>query len=103
MKKIVFLTGTRADFGKLKSLICICLNDFEVHIFATGMHLNSKYGFTINEIQKCNFPNIFMFYNHRDNMEMDLILSMNLSVKTIPLPSVSKTFFSLNVIANSSN
>ena len=34
MKKIVFLTGTRADFGKLKSLMSISQNSsgFEVHI-----------------------------------------------------------------------
>ncbi len=54
MKKIVFMTSTRADFGKLKSLIKITQESklFEVHIFATGMHLNSKYGKTVNEIYK---------------------------------------------------
>jgi UDP-N-acetylglucosamine 2-epimerase (hydrolysing) len=43
-KKIAFLTGTRADFGKLKSLIEILNNSdqFEVHIFATGMHMDQK-------------------------------------------------------------
>ena len=35
MKKIVFLTGTRADFGKLKSLMLISQKSekFKVHIF----------------------------------------------------------------------
>jgi len=43
-KRIVFLTGTRADFGKLKSLIEVARNDgqFEVHIFATGMHMQLR-------------------------------------------------------------
>ena len=52
MKKIIFLTGTRADFGKLKSLIKITQSSelFDVHIFVTGMHMISKYGKTINEI-----------------------------------------------------
>ena len=77
MKKIVFLTGTRADFGKLKSLISITDNspDFEVHVFATGMHMDPKYGRTVEEIKKCGFRNIFMFYNHSDNDQMDIILA----------------------------
>ena len=59
-KKIVFLTGTRADFGKLKSLIKITQesDNYDVHIFATGMHMNSKYGSTVDEIQKTGFKNI---------------------------------------------
>mgnify|MGYP001185669777 CR=1 FL=1 len=38
MNRIVFLTGTRADFGKLKSLISIIQKsaDFDVSIFDKG-------------------------------------------------------------------
>ncbi len=77
MRKIVFLTGTRADFGKLKSLIKITFNSkqFEVHIFATGMHMNPKYGRTVDEIIKSGFKNIFMYYNHFDYDSMDMILA----------------------------
>ena len=66
MKKIIFLTGTRADFGKLKSLIKITQDSplFDVHIFVTGMHMISKYGKTINEIYKSNFKNIYPYINH---------------------------------------
>ena len=73
MKKIVSLTGTRADFGKLKSLMTISQSsdNFEVHIFATGMHLIDKYGKTINEIYKSGFNNIFPFINHDDIAHMD--------------------------------
>ncbi len=74
-KKIVFLTGTRADFGKLKSLIEISINDFEVHIFATGMHMDTKYGFTVKEIEKCGYKNIFKYINHDDGAGMDITLS----------------------------
>ena len=76
-RKIVFLTGTRADFGKLKSLIKISQNDehFEVNIFATGMHLNKKYGLTVEEISKSGFKDIFKFINHDSGNEMDKILS----------------------------
>ncbi len=77
MKKIVFLTGTRADFGKLKSLITITNNSekFEVHIFATGMHMHAKYGLTINEIVKCGYPNIYRFINHTSENSMDQSLA----------------------------
>ena len=53
MKKIVFMTGTRADFGKLKSLIKITQKSskYQTDVFVTGMHLDERYGHTINEIQ----------------------------------------------------
>lgn len=72
-KKIIFLTGTRADFGKLKSLIKITQESklFDVHIFATGMHMIEKYGKTIKEIEKSDFQNIYPFINHDDIDHMD--------------------------------
>ena len=75
-KKIVFLTGTRADFGKLKSLISITQQSksYEVNIFVTGMHMNPLYGSTIEEIKKSGFRNIYPFINHDtiDNMDRTL-------------------------------
>jgi len=61
MKKILFLTGTRADFGKIKSLIQTLeiQQDFEVFVFVTGMHLQELYGYTLIEIERCNFKNVF--------------------------------------------
>ena len=72
-KKIVFLTGTRADFGKLKSLLQITASCelFETHIFATGMHMNSKYGKTVDEVVKCGFKNVYQFINHDEVNSMD--------------------------------
>ena len=77
MKKILFLTGTRADFGKIKSLISILENDleFEVFVFVTGMHLQKEYGLTLIEIERCNFKNIHTFENHTHETTMDLTLA----------------------------
>ena len=77
MKKIVFLTGTRADFGKLKSLIKVTqdTSNFDVQIFATGMHLDEKYGLTVNEIYKSGFKNIATFQNHVGAEHMDRTLA----------------------------
>ena len=76
-KKLVFLTGTRADFGKIKSLIKISLTDpnFEVHIFVTGMHVHKKYGYTVKEIEKSGFNNIHTYKNFNKEEGMDEILA----------------------------
>jgi UDP-N-acetylglucosamine 2-epimerase (hydrolysing) len=76
-KKILFLTGTRADFGKIKSLISILENqpNFEVFVFVTGMHLQKEYGYTLIEIERCNFKNVHTFENHTHETTMDLTLA----------------------------
>ena len=81
MRKIVFLTGTRADFGKVKSLIQILesQNQFEVHIFVTGMHMLEEYGYTLIEVERCGFKNISTFNNHTHEATMDLTLAKTIS------------------------
>ena len=77
MKKILFLTGTRADFGKIKSLITILEQhpDFEVFVVVTGMHLQKEYGYTLIEIERCNFSHVATFSNHTHETTMDLTLA----------------------------
>ncbi|MFC3095066.1 UDP-N-acetylglucosamine 2-epimerase (hydrolyzing) [Alteromonas sediminis] len=77
MRKITFITGTRADFGKLKSLITILQNDpkYHVDVFATGMHLNTMYGGTIDEIHKSGIKNVFPYINHSSIEHMDRTLA----------------------------
>ena len=89
-KKIVFLSGTRADFGKIKSLIQILENhqEFEPYIFVTGMHLIEKYGYTLIEIERCNFSNVSSYSNHTNETTMDLTLAKTIEgfseyIKTI--------------------
>ena len=76
-KTIVFLTGTRADFGKLRPLIdkVVDSQNFEYYIFVTGMHTLSKYGSTYYEIQKHGYENFFVFMNQTTSTEMDIVLS----------------------------
>jgi UDP-N-acetylglucosamine 2-epimerase (hydrolysing) len=77
MKKIVFLTGTRADFGKIKSLITILEThpNFEPFVFVTGMHLLEEYGYTLIEVERCGFTNIHTFANQTHETTMDLTLA----------------------------
>ena len=76
-KKILFLTGTRADFGKLKSLMLALHRDqdFELHVFVTGMHMLAKYGYTCEEVYRIGFSNIYKFINQNVNDGMDQILA----------------------------
>lgn len=76
-KRIVFLTGTRADFGKIKPLIQAVRSSrkFEPHVFVTGMHLSKKYGETVHEVEKCGFPNVCKFRNDAKDNRQDLILA----------------------------
>ena len=77
MKRILFLTGTRADFGKIKSLINILQQDieFDVRIFITGMHMHALYGSTCKEVEMCGYKNIFKYINHTSEKTMDLTLA----------------------------
>ena len=62
-KKILFISGTRADFGKIKSLLYGVKNskNLDYSIFITGMHLLKRYDYTYNEIIKSGFNNLHLF------------------------------------------
>jgi len=76
-RKIVFLTGTRADFGKLKPLMDKIEKSeiFDCHIFITGMHTLKKYGNTYQEVMKCNYKNTLVYENQKSSNEQDVILA----------------------------
>jgi UDP-N-acetylglucosamine 2-epimerase (hydrolysing) len=77
-KRILFVTGTRADFGKLKPLIgrVAAAQAFDYRIFATGMHMLSRYGATVEEIAS-SFQNIYPYLNQDPfgSSGMDLALA----------------------------
>jgi UDP-N-acetylglucosamine 2-epimerase (hydrolysing) len=64
VRKIVFITGTRADYGKLKALIRKVEEsaDFEAYVYVSGMHLLEAFGNTYNEILKDGYKNIYIAY-----------------------------------------
>ncbi|MGW8121971.1 UDP-N-acetylglucosamine 2-epimerase [Roseivirga echinicomitans] len=81
VKRIVFLTGTRADFGKLKSLIDICDEDerFDVSVFVTGMHMQTQYGYTVDEILRYGYKDVYKFINRTDETTMDQTLAKTIA------------------------
>ena len=62
MKKIVFLTGTRADYGKIKSLLKTIEASrlFELHVFVTGMHMSKRHGETWREVIRDGYEHIHL-------------------------------------------
>lgn len=65
-KNICFVTGTRADFGKLLPLARAAQSGgFGTSFFVTGMHMLDEYGATRLEVQKSFFGNMHSFVNQR--------------------------------------
>lgn len=60
MKRIGFITGARSEYGVMKPVIRALVADgnFDVVIYATGMHYLQRYGYTIDEIRKDNIARI---------------------------------------------
>lgn len=57
MRKICFITGTRAEYGLLSRLMKMVQEDnsTQLQIIATNMHLSPKFGNTYQEIEKDGF------------------------------------------------
>ncbi|MBI3675217.1 MAG: UDP-N-acetylglucosamine 2-epimerase (hydrolyzing) [Proteobacteria bacterium] len=77
VKRILFLTGTRADFGKLKPLMTAVREDseFECQLFVTGMHTLERYGRTVKEVRDSGFDNPYVYVNQILDEPMDLVLA----------------------------
>ncbi len=63
MKRISVFTGTRAEYGLMKTLIKKLEKDIDIefNLLISGSHLKSKYGNTINEIKSDGIKNISLF------------------------------------------
>ncbi|ABM75431.1 UDP-N-acetylglucosamine 2-epimerase [Prochlorococcus marinus str. NATL1A] len=75
-KVLLFVTGTRADFGKMEPLAREAFNNgFKVIFFVTGMHMMREYGLTKEEVHKNKDIQIFEFSNQKYGDKLDTILS----------------------------
>jgi len=54
MRRVCYLSGTRADFGLMKNtLLAISSHpNLDLDVFATGMHLSEQHGLTVTEIEQ---------------------------------------------------
>lgn len=79
-RKLLFISGTRADFSKIKPLISSLSEfaGFEVDVFVTGMHMLKEYGSTHTEFDSL-YCNVFKFVNHFPGDADHTILSKTLN------------------------
>ena len=80
MKRISVFTGTRAEYGLMKTLIKKLENDIDIdfNLLISGTHIKTKYGNTINEIKSDGIRNISLF-----PIDNDLKYSNQMSFQTL--------------------
>ena len=79
MRKICFVTGTRAEYGLLSRLMRLVKedNNLRLQVIATNMHLMPEYGETYKEIEKDGFTIDKKVYMHKPSDDAHgIILSM---------------------------
>ena len=99
VKKIVFITSTRADFGKLKPLMNKLEKspNFEIYIFVTGMHTLSQYGTTIIEVLNERYKNVYPFNNQLNDPDLESVLAETLSFSSFYMhKTLAKTIAGLS-------
>ena len=75
-KRLLFVTGTRADYGKLEPLAYAAQQaGFAISFFITGMHMMRRYGETRLEVKRFPGADFFEFVNQREGDAQDFILS----------------------------
>jgi UDP-N-acetylglucosamine 2-epimerase (hydrolysing) len=76
MKKLLFVTGTRADFGKLEPLAVAARDHgLDVSFWVTGMHMMERYGLTKIEVQRVQGVGVSEFSNQHEGDPQDVVLA----------------------------
>jgi UDP-N-acetylglucosamine 2-epimerase (hydrolysing) len=75
-RSLLFVTGTRADFGKLEPLAAVARDaGHRVAFFLTGMHMMDRYGLTKHEVHRLAGVQVHEFLNQRPGDPQDVILA----------------------------
>ncbi len=85
-KKILVYTASRSEYGILKSIIFELKKnkDINLRVLATGTHLRSKFGKTINEIKSDNINRLIKINTFRDlSNERNISYAISNGIKKI--------------------
>ncbi len=75
-RRLLFVTGTRADFGKLEPLARAARDaGHDVTFFVTGMHMLERYGMTKLEVHRMDGVAVHEFLNQRIEDAQDTVLA----------------------------
>lgn len=85
MKEISFLTGTRADYGKIKPLMKSLgeTGEFKINILVTGMHLLPQYGATVGQVMDDNLGDVHFLPNLVGEQSMESALARTIEQLSI--------------------
>ena len=90
IKRVLFITGTRADYGKIKSLMkrMDASPEYEVYVYESGMHLLAKYGSTYKEVLKDKYQNVHVAFGQQYTQNMsynmgNVLMSLSAYVEQI--------------------
>lgn len=77
MREVLFVTGTRADFGKLRDVMLAVqqADGLDARIVVTGMHLLRRYGYTVREIERAGLRRLHLIPNQVEGEPMALVLA----------------------------
>lgn len=83
-KKVLFLTGTRADYGKMKSLMKALgqNSEIEIYVFVCGMHLLETFGSTYHEVLKDEHPNVYVAHEINQTQNSGITLGNTICALT---------------------
>lgn len=76
-REVLFLTGTRADFGKLRDVMLAAQASevLSARVVVTGMHMLRSYGYTVREIERAGLRNLHLIPNQIEDEPMALVLA----------------------------
>lgn len=82
MKKILCITGTRADFGKMKPLLNYLEQSplFDLHLLVTGMHMLKTYGSTHHEVRREGYRHCYLVSNQSQGEAMNAVLGNTITL-----------------------
>jgi UDP-hydrolysing UDP-N-acetyl-D-glucosamine 2-epimerase len=92
-RKILYISGSRADYGLMEATLLQLKNNprLQIEIVATGMHLMSEFGKTINEIKNKGFKitAIRAGYQKDDKQSMAIFLGSFLKLLTQAIKKIN--------------
>jgi UDP-N-acetylglucosamine 2-epimerase (hydrolysing) len=83
-REVLFVTGTRADFGKLRDVMRAVQDStrLRLRILVTGMHLLHRYGYTVREIERAGLEGLHLIPNQVEGEPMPMVLANTVQAVT---------------------